>query len=276
VNFFDTSTAGNAVIVSSAGVSGGACSSITPLRPVTPPSSTTSGGITAFAGGSTAGNATITANSGGLTAFTQRSTGGDARFITNAGGRFDISGLSSSGMTAGSIEGAGSYFLGSKVLTVGPNNLSTVVSGSIADGGLFGGTGGSLIKVGTGTLTLSGTNTYTGGTSLESGALVIGNDRALGTGALSMAAGTTLSFLSSGNFTVSNPIRITGDPSFTPPSGTVQTISGVISDGSSPGTVLMNGAGVAACGAFPVRAALSWFCVRIPVPACAFPRRPGR
>jgi hypothetical protein len=24
---------------------------------------------------------------------------------------------------------------------------------------------------------------------------------------------------------------------------------------------------VAACGAFPVRAALSWFCVRIPVPA---------
>ena len=56
-------------------------------------------------------------------------------------------------MTAGSIEGAGTYELGSKALTVGSNNLSTEVSGTIVDGGV-GGTGGSLIKVGTGTLTL--------------------------------------------------------------------------------------------------------------------------
>jgi hypothetical protein len=39
---------------------------------------------------------------------------------------------------------------------VGLNNLSTEVSGAIVDGEFFGGTGGSLIKVGTGTLTLSG------------------------------------------------------------------------------------------------------------------------
>ena len=38
-------------------------------------------------------------------------------------------------MTAGSIEGAGNYFLGSKQLTVGGNDLSTTVSGVIADGG---------------------------------------------------------------------------------------------------------------------------------------------
>ena len=59
-------------------------------------------------------------------------------------------------LTAGSIAGAGSYFLGSKELSVGGNNLSTEVSGVIADGGSIGGTGGSLVKTGTGTLTLLG------------------------------------------------------------------------------------------------------------------------
>ena len=62
---------------------------------------------------------------------------------------FDMSGLIV-GMTAGSIEGRGTYFLGSKTLTVGGNNLSTTVNGTISDGGAFGGTGGSLVKVGTG------------------------------------------------------------------------------------------------------------------------------
>jgi autotransporter-associated beta strand protein len=70
-------------------------------------------------------------------------------------------------MTAGSIEGGGTFQLGSKQLTVGSNNLSTTVSGVIS------GTGGSLVKTGTGTLTLSGTNTYTGPTTVNAGALVV-------------------------------------------------------------------------------------------------------
>ena len=49
-----------------------------------------------------------------------------------------MSGLIAAGMTAGSIEGRGTYFLGSKALTVGGNNLSTTVSGTISDGGAFG------------------------------------------------------------------------------------------------------------------------------------------
>jgi autotransporter-associated beta strand protein len=132
-------------------------------------------GTTDFRNGTSAGSATVTTDTGGTTAFHDSSNGGSARFITNAGGAFDISGLTAAGMTAGSIEGAGNYFLGSKQLTVGGNNATTTVSGVIADGGGAGGTGGSLVKTGTGTLTLTGNNSYTGGTTIGAGTLQIGN-----------------------------------------------------------------------------------------------------
>jgi outer membrane autotransporter protein len=92
-------------------------------------------------------------------------------------------------MTAGSIEGAGSYFLGSKELTVGLNNLSTKVSGTIADGGSGGGTGGMLIKTGTGTLMLTGSNTYSGGTLIDLGTLIVSNAQALGRGSVIVNGG---------------------------------------------------------------------------------------
>ena len=104
---------------------------------------------------------------------------------------FDISLLTAAGMTAGSIEGAGSHFLGGKLLTVGGNNLSTEVSGTLADGGFGGGTGGALTKVGTGTQTLSGTNTYTGATTVNAGALIVNGSIASSSG-LTVNAGATV------------------------------------------------------------------------------------
>jgi autotransporter-associated beta strand protein len=126
-----------------------------------------------FFGSSTAGSATITNNF--VLQFSDTSTGGTARLINGAFGNIDLSLLTSAGMTAGSIEGAGNLFLGSKNLTVGGNNLSTTFSGVIQDGGFFGGvgTGGSLTKVGAGTLTLSGLNTYTGATAVNGGTLAV-------------------------------------------------------------------------------------------------------
>jgi autotransporter-associated beta strand protein len=141
-----------------------------------------------FRGASTAGNATIITNAGGLTGFVDSATGGNARFITLAGGAFDMTSLSSGGMTAGSIEGGGTFSLGSNQLTVGSNNLSTTVSGVIR------GTGGSLVKVGSGTLTLDGSNSYTGATVVIGGTLSVTGDISSSSGVLvtpgGMLAGT--------------------------------------------------------------------------------------
>jgi autotransporter-associated beta strand protein len=166
VEFENSSTAGNASIINNA-VTSFLDSSSAGAATIT------NNGLLEFSGASTAGNATITTNAGAAAQFHDATSGGNARFITNLGGSFDISALSSTGMTAGPIEGAGNYFLGSKTLTVGGNNRSTTVSGTISDGGIDGGIGGSLVKVGTGTLTLSGIDTYTGATAINGGTLEV-------------------------------------------------------------------------------------------------------
>ncbi len=52
---------------------------------------------------------------------------------------------------------------------------------------------GSLIKNGTSTLTLSGTNSYAGGTVLSDGTLAVGSNNALGTGTLAVTGDSVLS-----------------------------------------------------------------------------------
>ncbi len=153
-------------------------------------------------------------------------------------------GTGSLSMAAGTtLSFNGDYMIANDIAITGdpyftPSSGHTdTISGVISNGS----SAGTLEMNGIGTLILTGTNTYTGGTTLSFGTIKIGNDSALGTGSLSMAAGTTLSF--NGDYTIANDIAITGDPYFTPPSGSTDTISGVISDGSSAGTLEMNGAG---------------------------------
>ena len=162
MNFNDTSTAGNANITNS---TTGFLTFNTTATAGT--AAIDNSGTLTFNNSATAGSATITTENGGTTSFTSTSTGGNARFITNAGGTVDISGLTNGGMTSGSIEGAGNYVLGANTLTTGSLNTSTQVDGVIS------GTGGGLTKIGTGTLTLTGTNTYTGATTISAGTLAL-------------------------------------------------------------------------------------------------------
>lgn len=115
---------------------------------------------TNFFNSSTAGHATLIVDNGGFIGFQDTSNGDQAKIINNAGGEVKIADLTTGGTSFGSIAGAGTYNLGSKQLTVGSNGDSTTVSGVIEDHfpGQPGDVGGSLVKVGTGTLTLSGAN----------------------------------------------------------------------------------------------------------------------
>ena len=162
---------------------------------------TASGGIageTLFQDTGDAGNAVLIANGGvgggdgGSIEFATASTGGTARVEVFGNGNLDISGHNAPGLTTGSIRGTGAVFLGANELTVGTNNMGTTFSGLIQDGGSSGGTGGSLTKVGTGKLTLTKSNTYTGGTTVTKGTLLVTNrsGSATGTGPVQVNAGT--------------------------------------------------------------------------------------
>jgi autotransporter-associated beta strand protein len=213
--FYDASTAGSATIINSAGDgtvphNGGHTLFIGTSTAANAIINNGANGVLAFEDASTAGNAIITTDSGALLRFNTASSGGFARLITNAGGIVDISGLGAA-MTVGSIEGAGSYFLGSKTLTVGLNNLSTEVSGVISDGGpTSGGKGGSLIKTGTGTLILSGANAYTGGTTINAGTLQLGNGGTTGSIMGNVVNNSTFAINRSDTFTFSGVISGSG------------------------------------------------------------------
>ncbi len=89
---------------------------------------------------------------GGKIIFATNPDGGTAKVKVFGNGALDISEFNASGVTIGSLEGNGLLFLGSYNLSVGTNNRSTIFAGRIQDGGTLAGSGGSLTKVGSGTL----------------------------------------------------------------------------------------------------------------------------
>jgi autotransporter-associated beta strand protein len=169
-------------------------------------------GNTLFISNSTAGNATLIANGsssekadGGIIYFQTAGSIGAPRLIANAGtgsgnggsirlqsnstaenahvelsgnGRLEIDFHFAPGVTVGSLEGEGSVILGSNNLGVGSTNQSTTFTGVIDDAGF----GGALTKLGSGRLVLTNAHTYTGGTIVAGGILLINNTSGSGTG----------------------------------------------------------------------------------------------
>ena len=199
IEFFNRSTAGNATFTVNGGsadaANGGgltffyakASNSTMTVNGGTPLSA--GGGLLQFLDVTDAENATLVAKGGtngglpGTILFSGNSRGGKARVEVFGTGEFDMSyrppGL---GLVVGSIEGDGVVFLGGNELLVGSTNRSTTFSGTIRDGGFQGGMGGSLRKNGSGKLRLTGTNTYTGGTTVERGTLFVHRTTDSGTG----------------------------------------------------------------------------------------------
>ena len=143
-----------------------------------------------FGGTSSAGTAQITNNASGTVYFSNSASAAQA--VIYNGGTVDYSYMtapSTLGSIADGIAGA-KIFLGSQTLSIGSLNYTQTIEGAIADGGFEGGTGGSLTKVGSGFLQLTGTSTYTGKTIVQQGLLEV--DGTLASGETLVDTGATL------------------------------------------------------------------------------------
>jgi outer membrane autotransporter protein len=134
------------------------------------------------------------------------------------GGTLDLNGTR---QTVASLAGSGgtiSLTTNSR-LTVG-DGTSTSFAGAITGPG-------NLVKQGSGALTLTGNNTYTGGTSFDAGTIGAGSDTALGTGVFNMGNGTTLQ--AAGNVSLANRIVLTSGNGTVDTNGNSLTLSGIVS-----------------------------------------------
>ncbi|EDH3790123.1 autotransporter outer membrane beta-barrel domain-containing protein [Salmonella enterica subsp. enterica serovar Agona] len=171
-------------------------------------------GINSYTGGTTISGGTLVASN--VDALGSGDVTDNATLELNTGGDFDnaIGGTGSvvkSGDKTLTLSGANSYTGGTTISggTLVASNVEALGSGDVTDnatlelntGGDFdnaiGGTG-SVVKSGDKTLTLSGTNSYTGGTTISGGTLVANNVEALGTGDVTNNA--TLELNTGGDF----------------------------------------------------------------------------
>ncbi|GAB5562564.1 MAG: hypothetical protein SynsKO_42110 [Synoicihabitans sp.] len=151
----------------------------------------------------TLNNNTLTFNNQGVAGFSGIATSqthgtGDNTINSDLVAENDITIRNNS---AGELNIAGDLDLNANTVTFdGMGNLTS-------DSGIISGTG-DVVKNDTGTVSLSGANTYTGGTLINNGTLNANNNNALGTGAVELAGGTLGSTNSS---SVGNTISLTGD-----------------------------------------------------------------
>jgi fibronectin-binding autotransporter adhesin len=125
--------------------------------------------------------------------------GGSERIVNTSAltvnGTFDLAGFSE---TVGSLAGNGSVTssaTGTLTLSFGGDNTSTLFSGVIGNGSA---TSVALTKTGTGIVTLSGTNTYTGTTTISAGEIELGAANVIPNNPVTLNGGTLSTGLTKG------------------------------------------------------------------------------
>jgi fibronectin-binding autotransporter adhesin len=135
--------------------------------------------------------------------------------LVNSGATLDLTGVA---QTIGSLAGgAGTSVLDETSLTAGGNNSSTLFAGSISGAGSF-------TKTGTGTLQLSGNNTYGGATTITGGTVQL-------TGG-TLPANTALTFSATGTTLITNGTPLTVSTLSGPAGSTLNVGSGALTVGS--------------------------------------------
>jgi autotransporter-associated beta strand protein len=153
------------------------------------------------------------------------------------GGNFGIGNATN----VGAVTLSGSMDLGGATRTTTIAGNGATFSGVISNGG--------LTKSGTSNLTLSGTNTYSGDTLVQSGTLIVGSDLALqnsgfdtsGAGRLSLAGRTAATFgglIGSTNLATSATYAGVSALTLNPQSGKSYDYGGIIANGTSTGMSL--------------------------------------
>ncbi|WP_436123596.1 autotransporter-associated beta strand repeat-containing protein [Aminobacter sp. LjRoot7] len=140
------------------------------------------GTVNVKAGDVTASNVTFD-NTGGRLSLSGGNLTGIGELTNGAGGTIDIStgrtlSLATLTSTGGNATGTGTIEA-STAFNFNAGSYATKLTGTAV-----------LNKIGSGTVTLTGTNTYTGGTNLSGGTLSVASDASLGNGALSFTGGT--------------------------------------------------------------------------------------
>ncbi len=152
-----------------------------------------------------AGNLTLTA---GTVRLGQSDQISDSSTVSLSGGTFDLNGRSD---TVGLLLGTGGVITtstsGTSTLTTnGVSGTTVTLASSLQDGaGTL-----ALVKGGNDALILTGANSHSGGTTLNSGQLVLNGTGALGTGALILNGGI-LRTTDATSRTYSNAVQIGGD-----------------------------------------------------------------
>ncbi|WP_404924865.1 autotransporter-associated beta strand repeat-containing protein [Mesorhizobium sp. ORM16] len=149
---------------------------------------TLAGSNNSYTGNTTVNGGTLavaTLANGGVNSSIGASSSASSSLVLQNGGKLDYLGATATSNRGFTLASAGGIGVSNSATTL---TLSGVATGP-----------GSLTKTGPGTLVLSGTNDYTGGTTVSTGILRAGSSSAFGTGAMTVATGATLDLANNSN-----------------------------------------------------------------------------